>query len=161
MRSAQSIGITAVVSVAMCIETSGLHLILASRHPWLAWTLTLSSVSALWWLIGDHRAMATSSIRITAEHLEGEIGKRTTFSVPTSRVASVERPRLMPVAGPPRGYLNITKPSSANVLIVFREPVPLKILGVARPVTQLALHLDDADRFLQGSSAWVSPRPTA
>jgi hypothetical protein len=151
MRSARSGGFIAVIAVAVLIETSGLHLLLATKHPVIAWTLTLSSMWVLWWLAMDHRALARTTLRVEERGISGAVGRRAVVDVPAAAVASVERPRLMPVSGPPKGYVNITKPASPNVLLVFRAPVTIQVLGMARPVRQLALHLDEPDAFI---AAW-------
>lgn len=143
MRAAKSGGFVAVLGVAIFIETAGFHLLLSARHPYWAWALTLTSLSALVWVIADYRALDTSTIQVSREAIDGTIGRRLTFSAPVSAVASIEPPRLMPSSGPPAGYLNATKPAAPNVLIVFREPVTARLFGRARPLRQLALRVDD------------------
>lgn len=149
MRAAQSGGFVSVIAFAILIETSGLHLLLATTHPLIAWALTLSSLWALWWIAIDHRALAHTMIRVDADTIAGEVGRRVAFSVPRPAIASVERPRLMPTSGPPAGYLNATKPASPNVLIVFRAPVTMRVFGMSKQVRQLALRLDDAGGFIE------------
>ncbi len=155
MRTARSGGFIGVIAAAVLIETSVLHVVLVARHPALAWTLTLSSLWALGWIILDHRALGRTTIRVTSVQIEGEVGRRLVFSAPRSAIASVEPPRLMPVSGPPKGYINATKPASPNVLIVFRAPVTMRLFGVPRPVRQLALHLDEPESL----RAALTPAP--
>ena len=143
MRAARSGGFVAVLGVAILIETAGFHLVLSARHPWWAWTLTLTSVSTLIWLVADYRALAASTIRVDGDAVSGVIGRRLSFSAPRDAVASVEPPRLLPSSGPPPGYVNATKPAAPNVLIVFRTPVTARLFGMARPIRQLALRVDD------------------
>lgn len=148
MRSARSGGFIAVIAFAVLLETSGLHLVLAPRHPVIAWTLTLSSIWVLWWLAMDYRAMAATTIDIDADTVRGAIGRRIVFASEVGNVKSVGRPQLMPVSGPPKGYVNATKPAAPNVLITFRSPVTATVLGMPRSISQLALRLDDAEAFV-------------
>jgi hypothetical protein len=39
-----------VLTFVILLETGVLHLVLRKQHPWIAWTLTLSSVSLLPWI---------------------------------------------------------------------------------------------------------------
>jgi hypothetical protein len=127
--------------------------LLSARHPFIAWTLTLSSLSALAWIFRDQGALGRTTIRVRDGRIEGEIGRRVTFSAEASAVSSVERPRLMPVSGPPKGYVNATKPAAPNVLIVFRAPVPATVLGLSRQIEQLALRLDEPEKFIASAAA--------
>ena len=149
MRSARSGGFISVIAGAVIIETSVLHLVLARSHPLIAWTLTLSSLSVLWWIAMDHRALNRTTLSLDANGVSGHVGRRLAFSAPLSALKSVGRPQLMPVSGPPKGYLNATKPASPTVLIVFRAPVTAIVLGMPRAITQLALRLDDGDAFMK------------
>lgn len=147
MRSAQSGAFTGVIAGAVVIETSAVHLLL-SQWPIAAWIFTASSAWLLWWLVSDYRAIAETSIRVEPDRIDGEVGRRLKFTVPMSMVKSAGPPRLMPSSGQPQGYVNATKPAAPNVLLEFRRPVPMAVLGLLRPVTQLALRLDDAPAFI-------------
>jgi hypothetical protein len=39
-----------VVTFAILLETAVLHVIVHTHHPWLAWTLTVSSLSLIPWI---------------------------------------------------------------------------------------------------------------
>lgn len=153
MRSARSAGFVAVIAFALLVETSALHLLLVRSHPAIAWALTSSSVGALCWLVIDYRSLGHAVVSIGPGLVAGEIGRRLSFSADASLVRSVGRPQLMPAAGPPKGYINATKPSAPNVLIVFRRPVPVTLLGMSRSASQIALRLDHADVFIRD---WVT-----
>ena len=148
MRTAQSGGFVAVIGCAVLIETTGLHLVLSAKHPWLAWTLTLSSMWALWWIMADQRALGRTTLTLTDTTIDVVVGKRLMLRTERAALASVERPRLMSVSGPPKGYLNATKPAAPNVLLVFRSPIAATVVGMSRPVTQLALRLDAPDELM-------------
>lgn len=142
-----------VIGFALVVESAGLHLILHDRHPVWAWLLTATSLSALWWIAADDRAMATGGIRLDAGVIEARIGRRVTFTFTRDAVARITRPRLMPAAGWPTGRLNATKPAAPNLEIVFRGPVEVQVLGRPRRVTELAVRVDDPDGLI---AAWTT-----
>jgi hypothetical protein len=39
-----------VVTFAILLETAVIHVIVHRRHPWVAWTLTVSSLSVIPWI---------------------------------------------------------------------------------------------------------------
>ena len=91
-RSARSGSLVAGLSLAIVVETAVLHLALAARHPWLAWTLSASSVGALLWLLADYRALGRGGIRRDAGGaLDLRIGRRATARLAPGDVASAER----------------------------------------------------------------------
>src|SRR5262249_9629593 len=49
--------LTRVIGTVIVIETAGLHLLLWSRAPWAAWSLTAVSAALLAWLVADYRAL--------------------------------------------------------------------------------------------------------
>ena len=134
MRSARSGPIVSVFAMVLVVETGVLHLVLAHRHPLVAWILTASSLSVLVWLVADHIALARASIGVEAGALSGTIGRRLRLSVPLDRIASVIRPEWRDLSNARGGYVNATKPATPNILVVFREPVEVRLLGMPRRI---------------------------
>ena len=150
MHSARSYSamVLSVVSPLVALESSILHVFLRN-YPVIEIIVGLSGVSLIVWIIADYYALRTAAITLTEAGVSGQIGRRLTFDVPRDAVSRIEAPRSMTTSGPPKGYLNITKPAPANALIVFAEPVRMRVLGMSRFVTQLAVRVDDPVAFLQ------------
>lgn len=141
-----------IVSLAVAIESVVLHQVLKGRYPTLDLLLLVSSAVVFIWILRDYIAMGQSSVEITPDDVRGQIGRRLNFSVPRAAVSRIEPPGLMPASGPPKGYLNITKPAPPNAVIVFAVPVTMRVLGMSRPVSQLAVRVDDPVAFLQAGA---------
>ena len=137
----------------IAIETSVLHLLLVRNHPVWAWSLTLASALTAVWLVRDFVRFGRGVVTIDGDVLRLEIGLRFSASIPQSRIATAIAPtwRDLPASG--HDYLNGMKPATPNVLLTFREPESLRLLGVAnRRVRQLGLHLDEPSAFLAAAA---------
>lgn len=159
-RSARSAPLVAGLGLVIAIETVVLHLWLASRHPIIGWTLTVSSLAAIAWLVADYRALGRGAVQLTDEQLDLRVGRRFAVSVPTTTVSSALRPtwRDLPNPGTPQaaGYLNLTKPATPNVLLILSAPLEVRLPGgLRRSATSFALCLDEPDAFL----AAIRPSP--
>lgn len=142
------------------IETLVLHLWLSSRHPIIAWVLTVSSLAAISWLVADYRALGRGAVGLTDEMLDLRVGRRFAVAVPTTAVSSALRPtwRDLPNPGSPQavGYLNLTKPAAPNVLLILSTPIEVRLPGgLRRSATSVALCLDEPEAFL----AAIRPTP--
>lgn len=152
-RSARSAPLVAGLGLVIAIETVVLHLWLASRHPIIAWTLTVSSLAAIAWLVADYRALGRGTVQLGDDLLDLRVGRRFAVSVPTNAVSSALRPtwRDLPSPGTPAaaGYLNLTKPATPNVLLILSSPMDVRLPGgLRRSATRFALCLDEPDAFL-------------
>lgn len=161
-RSARSGPLVAGLGLVIAIETLVLHLWLASRHPIIAWTLTVSSLAAIAWLAADYRALGRGAVRLGDDLLDLRVGRRFAFSVPTTAIASALRPtwKDLPSPGTPAaaGYLNLTKPATPNVLLILSAPVDVRLPGgLRRSAIRFALCLDEPDAFL----AAIHPTPVS
>ena len=148
-RRARSASITVAIGMLLVVETGGFHaLLLYLGHPLAAWTLTLLSLTALAWLISDYRAMGTAAIHVGPERMDLRIGRRISAVVPRTALASIIAPTWRDLQ-PGEDYLNGTKPARPNVMLTFRDPVSVTLLGaVRRPVRRIGLHLDEPERFI-------------
>ena len=53
-RNARSPAIMSAIAAVIVIESVAVHFAVAARHPGVAWALTLTSISALVWLLRDY-----------------------------------------------------------------------------------------------------------
>ncbi len=156
-RTARSGSFVGGVALAIIVESLALHLWLGTRHPVIAWALSLASVSTIVWLVADYRALGVGALQLTSDTLELSIGRRGSARIPRGLVAAVIRPtwRDIPTRGTPAasGYVNLLKPATPNVLVTLTAPVPVPLMGgLHRPARQFGLRLDDADAFI---AAWA------
>ena len=152
-RSARSGAITAALIALIVIESVAVHVAVVSRLPVLAWALTLMGVIAALWLVRDYVAMGRGAVRLGDDALELTIGRRFAVTVPLAAIERAATPtfRDLPTPGTTQGrdYLNLTKPSAPNVLLVLAESRRVRLIaGVHRDVRRIAFRLDDAPRFL-------------
>jgi len=159
-RSARNGSLVAGLGLVIAIETLVLHLWLTKSHPIIGWTLTVSSLAAIGWLVADYRALGRGAVQLTDERLALRVGRRFDVSVPTTAVSSALRPtwRDLPNPGTPQAadYLNLTKPAAPNVLLILSTPMDVRLPGgLRRSATRLALCLDEPDEFL----AAIHPTP--
>ncbi|MDB4907865.1 MAG: hypothetical protein JWO05_2649 [Gemmatimonadetes bacterium] len=143
------------VGIVLSVETLVLHLWLAQRHPLVAWALTLSTLSTLWWLLSDYRSMARSAVIVGDEAITLAIGKRFSAVIPRRALFRVEAVTWRDVPDViPRDALNATKPAEPNVRLTFHEPVTIRMLGALdRQARTLGLHVDHPAEFLAYLSA--------
>ena len=135
------------------IESVAVHLAVAARRPVLAWVLTLTSLAAVLWLARDYHALGTGAVRLDDETLELTIGRRFAINISLAAIERAAAPtfRDLPAPGTAQGrdFLNLTKPTAPNVLLVLREPRRVRLTaGVYRGVRRVAFRLDDAPGFL-------------
>ena len=152
-RSARSGSLVVGLGVAIVVETGVLHLWLQPHHPLLAWGLSLSSLSVLWWLARGYHALGRGAIRVDANGIDLQVGRRANVRVPLAAVAAVVRPswREVPAAGERESadYRNLMKPATPNVLVTLAEPTTVRFFGaIARPVRRIGLRVDEPDGFI-------------
>ena len=148
-RTARSGALVIGITMVVIVETIALHALLIRAHNWLAWTLTLFSVSALWWIASDYRAMATGAVQLGDETLELTIGKRFRAEILRRDIASATKPTWRERPAYARDYLNVTKPATPNVLLVLHNPATVRLPGGVRVrYARFGMHLDDPDAFL-------------
>ena len=151
--SARSGSLLGGFALVVSVETIGLHLLLAPRHPVVGWALTVASVSTLAWLLADHRALGRGAVRLDEGMIDVAVGRRASVMVPLAEVIDVRRHtwKDLPASGSPAAaaYMNLMKPAAANVLLSLRVPVEVRLLGrVRRRVRHLGLCLDAPDVFV-------------
>jgi hypothetical protein len=152
-RSARSPSFTAGISVALVVETVAIHALLVSRHPWLTWVMTASTLSVIAWLIDHYMSMGRGAVQVSPDAVSIKVGRRFSLTVSRKNVASAVRPtfRDLPQMGSVGGadYLNLTKPAPPNVLLTLETPMTVSAGPFRRTARRLGLHLDRPDEFLQ------------
>jgi hypothetical protein len=151
-RSARSGGLLAGIILVLVSEGIGLHLWLYSKKPWLAWILSAMTLSAMWWLVMDYRALGSGAVTVDENAVHLGVGRRYSFEIPATAIASAVSPswRDLPEPGMPAAadYVNLTKQAQPNVLLTLRGPMEVRAPGRKRTVSRVAIHLDDPDAFL-------------
>lgn len=145
-------------SAVIVIEAAVLHLWLRANHPLIAWTSTLLSAWAIWFLVSDYLAMRSASLGITDDALEVALGKRVRVGIPRANIERVARATLRDTSAYDPMLLNGTKPGTPNVMITLRAPVEVRVLGLARKrVQRLAVQLAEPDAFVAAAGAAAAP----
>lgn len=157
-RRARSGAITAALCAVIVIESVAVHFAVAARHRTAAWTLMLGSIAALLWLVRDYRALGAGAVRLTDDTLRLAIGRRFDITIALAAITRVFKPTFRDLPAPGtndgRDYLNITKPSTPNVLILLEMPQRVRLTaGLHRDVRRLGLTLDDPASFLAAVEA--------
>lgn len=155
MESARSLPLTGALCGVIAIETAALHLLLWTRHPWLAWTLTTLSLWTVVWLIRDYRAIGARPVVLEADALLVRLGRRFQAKVPLNEIARAEAPSWqdVPAKGSP-GYLKLSGPASPNVLLTFGRAVEFSgSAGIRKSFTRVGLRLDQPAELLRALEA--------
>ncbi len=148
-RRARTPSLVVTIGVVLAIETAALHLLLVRHHPVVAWTITLSGIATFGWLLADYRRLGAGTARVDRDVLDLAVGLRFSTRIPRVAIATTILPTWRDIPAPAPAYLNAMKPAPPNVLLTLREPVPIRLLGVAtRPVRQLGLCVDDPTGFV-------------
>ena len=161
-REARSGAVTAAITIALIVESLAVHFAVAVRHPLVAWALTLTSVTAILWLVRDYRALGAGRVRLESDRVRLAIGRRYDVALPRIVIARVVKPtfRDLPAPGTTQGrdYVNLTKPAAPNVLVTLTQPVEVRLPGgLRRNVQRIGLRLDDPTSFLRA----LQPEPAA
>ena len=165
MRSARSGAISAGLALMLIVEGIAIHLFIASRVVWLAWTFTSMCIATLAWIALDWRDMGTSGVSVGADAIELRIGRRWTGTVPRASVVRALAPewRHIPETGSDlaREYRNVTSPVEPNVMLVLDAPIALKgPAGIRRRARIIALHADEPAALLAALGAREQARDT-
>ena len=139
------------IGIALVVEGVALHLWIAPRSQRWAWAITVINAATLVWLWHEHRARATAALTLGARDVQVVMGNQLQARFPRSAVATADLAtwRSVPDAQSARDYVNSAKPLEPNVLIVFREPVAVRLpLGIGKRVTRLGVRVADPARLV-------------
>ena len=147
---ARSAGVTGILVALVVIETGALHLLLMHVLPIAAYVLSMSNLGLILWLIADYRALGRETVRVDDAAVTLSLGLRVRARIPRTSLTRAVAPvwgQDLGAAAPP--VLNATKPTTPNVLLVFREPQELSIAGMLRRrVDRVTFAVDDSAGLL-------------
>jgi hypothetical protein len=127
------------------VEVPLVHIVLARfGHSTIAWIATAASLYSVVWLVGDLHALRHGGLVVTADAVEIRLGVRWRGSIPRREIVSVTR-----CSDAPSRHVDFSI-LGANLLVTVRTPVEMQgLLGRRRLVEQIALSVDDIERFEQ------------
>lgn len=136
--------------VLTLVETPVLHIALAGfGHPTAAWLATALSLYGALWLVGDLHALRHGGVVVTRDALELRLGVRWRGRIARTAIARVERG----TASSKQVDFSIL---GANVVVHLYEPCMLRgLLGRRRTVTEVALSVDEPERFVDALTSWA------
>lgn len=135
------------LGLAFPVEIVAVHMLLSQWNATVAIVVTLLSVYAAVWLVGDARARALRPVVLGKDELRIECGIQMKGTISLSNIASIDR--CEPADIDKADKLNYGTFYQANVWIVMREPVEVRtLLGMKRPLA-IGLSLDDPKGFIQ------------
>lgn len=133
--------------LAFPVEIVAVHMLLSQWNATVAIVVTLLSVYAAVWLVGDARARALRPVVLGKDELRIECGIQMKGTISLSNIASVSCHE--PADIDKADKLNYGTFYQANVWIVMHGPVEMRtLLGMKRPLA-IGLSLDDPKGFIQ------------
>ncbi len=134
------------LGLAFPVEIVGMHMLIAQWSVEAATIVTLLSVYAVVWLVGDARARILRPVVLGKDELRIECGIQMEAVVPISSVTSASglEPRHLDKSD----TLNYGTFYQANVWITFEEPVEARTLTGTKSVCAIGLSLDEPQDFM-------------
>ena len=135
------------LGLAFPVEIVAVHMFLSQWNATVAIVVTLLSVYAAVWLVGDARARALRPVVLGKDELRIECGIQMKGTISLSNIASVSCHEPADIDKVDK--LNYGTFYQANVWIVMHDPVEVRtLLGMKRPLA-IGLSLDDPKGFIQ------------
>lgn len=135
------------LGLAFPVEIVAVHMLLSQWNATVAIVVTLLSVYAAVWLVGDARARALRPVVLGKDELRIECGIQMKGTISLSNIASVSCHESADIDKADK--LNYGTFYQANVWIVMHDPVEVRtLLGMKRPLA-IGLSLDDPTGFIQ------------
>ena len=133
--------------LAFPVEIVAVHMLLSQWNATVAIVVTLLSVYAAVWLVGDARARVLRPVVLGKDELRIECGIQMKGTISLSNIASVSCHE--PADIDKADKLSYGTFYQANVWIVMHGPVEVRtLLGTKRPLA-IGLSLDDPEGFIQ------------
>ncbi|MCX7851963.1 MAG: hypothetical protein N2383_04175 [Caldilineales bacterium] len=149
--------IVAALSLLLTVETVLVHLIVRHWSELAAWLLTLGSLYALLWIVGDYHAIRLHPIVLDRTHLHLRLGLRWRLSVPLTALVALRKPTQAEAKafddvhfglwGEPQWVLELAEPLTAEGLFGRRRTVRRVGITVDDPkglATALRLYLPES-----------------
>lgn len=135
------------LGLAFPVEIVAMHMLLSQWNVVVAIVVTLLSLYAAVWLVGDARARVLRPVVLGKDELRIECGIQMTGVVSLGSIASVSCRE--PADIDKSDKLNYGTFYQANVWIVMHDPVEVRtLLGTKKPLA-IGLSLDDPQGFIQ------------
>jgi hypothetical protein len=137
------------LAVALVVEGAILHQSIASHSERWAWTLTAVNAATLLWLWRDYTTSSRSMVVVRDDEIEIAAGTRMRSRIARSAIGSAEAATWRSVPDLPTDYINVSKPTDPNVMLVLREAAEVELpLGLRRRVTRIGLRVPNAGELL-------------
>jgi hypothetical protein len=139
------------IGLALVVEGVGLHVWIAPRSEFWAWTITALNLATLVWLWRDYQARLRAKLTLGENEVVVALGNQLRCRFPRSAIASTDVATWRSVPDPDmaRDYVNTAKPLEPNVLIVLRDPIEARLpLGIRKRVTRLGVRVADPQRVI-------------
>ena len=139
------------IGLALVVEGIGLHLWIAPRSEFWAWSITALNLATLVWLWRDYQARTRAELTLGDDEVVVALGNQLRCRFPRSAIASADVATWRSVPDPDmaRDYVNTAKPLEPNVLMVLREPVEARLpFGIKKRVTRLGVRVADPQRVI-------------
>lgn len=151
----------AMLTVALLVETAGLHLLVGHWSPALAaWVLVFDAYAVLTCVAHGHAVRLRPSL-LFAETLELRVGTMWRLVVPRAALLAVEPLRDRPAPHPDTLDLTRLLFTTPNLLLTFTEPVTLAgPYGTHRTARRVAFYLDEPAPFRQAAQQPTGNAPS-
>lgn len=141
------------LGLAFPVEIVAMHMLLSHWNVTVATVVTLLSLYAAVWLVGDARARALRPVVLRRDELRIECGIQMTGTISLSSIASVSCHE--PADIDKADKLNYGTFYQANVWVVMHDPVEVRtLLGMKRPLA-IGLSLDNPKGFVGALSKMI------
>ncbi len=141
-------GVVVALVLAVVVETTAVHLMLAQHHAILAAVSFVLGLSSVVWLVRDYQAIRRLPSELTDAELHLRLGRRKELRVSRADIRSLE---ALPASGEPRGapgYARFTALGTPELLLHLARPARLtEMYRPPRDVTCLGVTLDDETGF--------------
>jgi hypothetical protein len=141
-------GFVVAIVLAIVVETTAVHLMLAQHHAILAGASFLLGLSSVVWFLRDYQAIRRLPSELDGDQLHLRLGRRKELRVAHADVRSLE---ALPASGEPRGapgYARFTALGTPELLLHLSRPTRLtETFRPPRDVTCLGVTLDDETAF--------------
>ena len=145
-RETAAIAILATLTMVVVVETVGVHFLVATWKPWVAWILTALGVYSLFFVVAHARALPLRPHIVSGTHLFVRNGLLHSVDIPLAEIEDIRVP-VPEIRGTGR-VLNAASPMTPNVAVTLRrERETTGIYGIRRRFRCVLLHVDEPSSF--------------
>lgn len=134
--------IVAALGLLLVVEAALVHLVVRIWSEPAAWVLTLGSLYALLWIVGDFHAIRLHPIVLDRTHLHLRLGLRLRLSVPLTALVALRQPRRDEDKATEYRYFGLM--GNPQWVLELNEPVVAEgLFGRRFVVRQVGITVDD------------------